>query len=170
MNKLSLTILFLLFIGLTNANSQIRYGKLDYYTYLFIKNIEWPKETLQDTFRIATFGETEANGKLKILADKQRLKGLPTELLVFHSIDEIKDCHTLFIPRKYDEFIESIVKKVKKHTVIITERPGHAFKGSAININWDSEFSTNMHFEVNSSAFSKGGLKMSDALAHNRIK
>ena len=170
MRKAFWCMILLLIISANSASSQIRYDKIDYYVYLFVKNTEWPAKVLKDTFLIGVIGDTRANAKLLRLANKQKLKGFPTELRIFKSQKEVGFSHLLFVPSKYSDNFHKVIPHTNPSTLVITESIGHALAGSSINIIWEDEFSGKMHFEVNRAAFEKGGLRMSSDLSKNKIR
>ena len=64
-------VIFILVMGFMPLMGQERYHKLDYYMYLFAKNIEWPDSLLEDNFIIGVMGDTDANQHLVFLADNE---------------------------------------------------------------------------------------------------
>ena len=143
--------------------SQDHYQKLDYYMYLFAKNIEWPDTLYNDFFYIGVLGHSEANSHLQDLADHERMKDMDIKILVFDNMEDIEFCHLLFLPETEGDIIKKVINKISIHTLVVTELPGSAVKGSGINIHWLQK-GNKIHYELNKAAFRKGGMTISRQL------
>ncbi len=79
----------------------------------------------------------------------------------FKSVSELENCHMLFVPSQSS--FEAVQEKLKgKAVLMITEKPGLAKKGSAINfVMQDNKWK----FELNEATTQHAGLKVSKELA-----
>lgn len=142
---------------------QEHYHKLDYYMYLFAKNIDWPDSVMDEYFYIGVLGETDANKNLQDLADHQKMKYLPIKIKTFANPEEISFCHLLFLPDALSESMPKVLKHMSLNTLLVTETPGKAVLGSGINISWINKYE-NINYEINKAAFRKAGLRISSQL------
>ena len=157
MNKSILVLI--LFLASVTARSQVNYEKLDYYMYLFIKNIEWPDSINTDLFIVGVLGEGEAIPNIMDLEKNQPFFDKRIKVNHFDSVEDMDFCHMLFVPSSLNTPVKKILEKVSVHTLLVTEVPGQAFEGSGINIYWENK-GKDIYFELNRSAFRRSGLKI----------
>ncbi len=162
MRKIVFVLIFMI-AWASNASAQEHYHKLDYYLYLFAKNIQWPDSLETDNFVIGVLGETDANSHLFDLAEHQEIRGLKIKVKEFQSPSDIDFCHLLFIPDALSDKIPQAMKLMSLNTLLITETPGQAVLGSGINIEWMKHYEK-IHYEINKAAFRKAGLKINPEL------
>ena len=79
----------------------------------------------------------------------------------FDSPDEITFCNILFISEKDPFSLSSVLAKVGKGTLTISEEPGLAAQGTAFNF---VEVRDKLKFEANVKSISSAGLKASSQL------
>lgn len=81
----------------------------------------------------------------------------------FSSTDKIEKCHILFVPTNLSNKIDEIASSLSGNPVlIVTDKPGMAQKGAAINF---VEKDGKIKFELNQQATSDKGLKVSGSLS-----
>lgn len=132
------------------------------YIYNFTKYIEWPKEYRERPFVIGVIGETPLLIELKGMSVSKKVFGQSIEVVKFNSVSEISNCHILYVPRDSKESISSISGKLKGNsTLLVTDQPGMALKGSAINFVIKQN---RQKFELNESNAVKYDLKVSNSL------
>lgn len=105
------------------------------FLYNFTKYIEWPKQYKEGEFVIGVLG---SNGSLLKELDKmsytKKAGNQNFHIKAFSSISDIGKCHILFIPSENGQYLSEVTEKLKgKSTLIVTEKPGLAKQGAAIN-------------------------------------
>ena len=143
----------------TDTNAKIK----AVFIYNFTKYIEWPSEDQADEFKIGILGE---NAPLYFELDKMsKLKKVANKSFTINSFESLKDIgqpHILYIPADKTELLKEAVLKLKgKSTLIVTEKPGMALQGSAINF---VIVGSHQKFELNKANVSKHNLKVASIL------
>ncbi len=133
------------------------------FIYNFTRYIEWPTDYKTGNFEITMFGSNTA--MLTELNNMSKTKKVGTQTIDIHnttSLDGIGKCNILYISADVTNPLSEIIAKVKgKATLIVTEKPGCAKQGSAINfIVVDSR----QKFELNQTNAEKYNLKVSSSL------
>lgn len=132
------------------------------FIYNFTKHIEWPAEYRDGNFVIGVLGNSPIINELKTLASARNVSGQPMEVKKFTDVDDITQCHILYIPQDQSDEIGAVLEKVKDYnTLIVTDKKGLARAGSAINFLVDG---SKQKFELNKSNATKYGLKVSSDL------
>jgi len=133
------------------------------FIYNFSKYIEWPGSMNSATFRIAVLGNypTLVN-ELTSMASFKKGGNLPFEIVSYNDIDEINNCHILFVEPLISVKIDQVVEKLNgNNTLLVTERDGLANTVSAINFYYaDSK----QRMEINQANITKYNLKVSSKL------
>jgi hypothetical protein len=133
------------------------------FIYNFTRYIEWPADYKTGNFVINMFGSNTAMlAELNNMAKTKKVGTQTIEVRNTTSLDGVGKCHILYISPDATNPIADIIAKVKgKATLIITEKPGLAKQGSAINfIVVDSR----QKFELNQTNAEKYNLKVSSSL------
>ncbi|MBL1144862.1 MAG: YfiR family protein [Bacteroidetes bacterium] len=133
------------------------------FIYNFTKYIEWPSEDQVGEFKIGILGkdiplytELEKMSKVKKVANRT------FSIISFEGIAEIDQPHILYIPADNTELLKEAINKLKgKSTLIVTEKPGMAKQGSAINF---VIVGNTQKFELNKANVSKHNLKVASLL------
>jgi len=150
--------LFLAGSGNYDTNAKIK----AVYIYNFTKYVEWPKEYREEIFVIGIVGNSPLLAELKGMSATKKVFGQKIEVLQFKNASEISKCHILFVPTSTSEPFSSILGKLKGYsTLLITDKPGMASKGSAINF---VIMQNRQKFELNESNAVKYNLKVSNSL------
>lgn len=160
LKQIVLTMAFAL-IGLF-ANAQ-DYKYHPSFIYNFTKYIEWPSSYQTGDFVIAVLGDTPLIKELEKMAENKSVGSQKFVIKKINSAAEIDKCHMLFIPvSKSKELSDALAALSGKPTLVVTEKPGMASKGSGINfVIMDGKWK----FELNKSATEKSNLKVSSDLA-----
>lgn len=132
------------------------------FIYNFTKYIKWPDDAPANSFVIGVIGKSGITEPLKEMAATKNVNGKPIEVKVFNSIEDVKDCHMVFLPTDRSKELATLRGKLSsKPTLIISEKAGLAQQGSAINfIMSDGRWK----FEVNQAATDLHKLKISQEL------
>ena len=132
------------------------------FIYNFTKYIEWPSSYQNGNFVIGVFGDSPVIENLEKMASVKKVGAQPIQVVKFNSVPEISKCHILFVPAgKSKELEEILIKTGNQATLVITEKPGLAKKGSAINF---VLVNGRWKFEINNSVTASSNLKVSSEL------
>jgi hypothetical protein len=157
-----------LFLGAT-AHAQERpvHEMYSMMMYNFVKYIQWPDNNTSGEFVIGVIGNQEIFNTLNAWYGGKP-KGNKTYVIKkFNNATELDNCDVVFIDKsKSGEFDKVKAKVTGKGTLIITDKPGLAEKGSAINFR---TIDSKLKFELNQKAVESSNLKVSGALASMAI-
>jgi YfiR/HmsC-like len=166
MNKLSkITFIFLIgFLSLSIQAADDTPSKIKAtFIYNFTKYIEWPSSYKQGNFIIGIVGNTPLLKDLSSMAATKRAGSQPFEIQSFPNVSSISKCHLLFVASDNAANMKEISMKMKPYsTLIVSERPGCAKLGAAINfVIQDNK----QKFELNKANAEKYNLKVGSSLA-----
>ena len=132
------------------------------YIYNFTKYIEWPKEYRETSFVIGVLGDSPLYTELEKMSSSKQVFGQSIEVKKFASASDLQKCHILYIPAGSTATFSSVVSKVQSNsTLLVTDTPGMAKKGSAINF---VVMQNRQKFELNQANAVKYNLKVSNSL------
>ena len=132
------------------------------YIYNFTKYIEWPKEYRETAFVIGVLGDSPLYTELEKMSSSKQVFGQKIEVKKFTSASSLEKCHILYIPSGTKDPFSSVAAKMKPYsTLLVTDTPGMAAKGSAINF---VVMQNRQKFELNESNAVKYNLKVSNSL------
>ncbi len=163
-------IITILFIGLFSISAKLGdSGNYDtnakikaVYLYNFTKYVEWPKEYRTEDFVFGVLGDTPLVTELKKMSASKKVLGKPISVKQFKSVSEMDKCHILFVSNKSKTDLSTIAGKIANHsTLLVTDNPGMAQKGAAINFVIRQN---RQKFELNKSNAEKYKLKVSNSL------
>ena len=165
-------IKFLLYISIIllsmNARAQIDQNVVyALMIHKFAQYTEWPANKKQGDFVIGVVGNTSVYEKLKDVAQKKKIGTRAIVVKKFPSVNEIADCHMIFVPESEKNHLPTVSSKVKpKNTVIVSEA---ANTTSPFIFNFIKQGS-NVKFQLNNSNASAHGVKVSSKLVKLAIK
>ena len=133
------------------------------YIYNFTKYINWPDKYKEGNFVIGVLGTSTFYNDLTALLSTKTVGSQKFEIKSFTSAESVSGiCHILFVPVENSSMLPDVLKKMKgKSTLIVTEKPGLAKQGSAINFVVENN---KQKFELNKSNIEKYSLKVSSTL------
>jgi len=133
------------------------------YIYNFTKYVEWPSDAQVGEFTIGILGENPALFKeLENMSKVKKVANRSFSISSISSSSEIDNPHILYIPKDNSDAMSAALSKIKgKSTLVVTESPGLAKQGSAINFVF---VGNRQKFELNKSTASKHNLKVASAL------
>lgn len=139
------------------------------FIYNFTKYIDWPDKYKQGNFVIGVLGTTPFYNDLITLLSTKTVGSRRFEIKSFTSVDAISEiCHVLFVPTENSAMLADVLKKLKgKSTLIVTEKPGLAKQGAAINFVVQNN---KQSFEISKSNIEKYNLKVSTTLTSYGIQ
>lgn len=133
------------------------------FIYNFTRYVEWPTEYKNGNFVINMFGSnTPMLTELNNMAKAKKVGTQTIEIRNTTSLEGIGKCHILYIAPDVLIPLADIIAKLKgKSTLIVTEKPGFAKQGSAINF---IVVESRQKFELNQGNAEKYNLKVSSSL------
>lgn len=133
------------------------------FIYNFSKYIKWPDAQNSGTFVIGVLGTSAIQKDLKSMAAAKKVNGLQIEVKQFRNIAELSSCHILYVSATESDKISQIISGTGNQPIlIVTDQPGLAKKGAAINF---VEVDGKIKFELNQKNAESRGLKVAGALA-----
>jgi len=162
--------LFFVFCGLTAFSPANKAPNVDtnakikaVFLYNFTKYIEWPEASKSGEFTIGILGENETLYKeLEKMSKVKKVANQTFSIKNYESISDLNVPHILYIPADSTEILSKAVERLKgKSTLIVTEKPGMAKKGSTINF---VIVGSRQKFELNKANAKKHNLKVASTL------
>ena len=131
--------------------------------YNFMKYVNWPPTSTSGNFVIGVLAESKVHETLNKWYGKKSKGAQKIEIKSFASIAEITGCHVLYVGKVKGADIETLLAQMSgKSTLIITNKPGMAKKGSGINF---KTINGKLKFELNQAAIATANLKVSSQLS-----
>ena len=133
------------------------------FIYNFTRYIEWDSTTTPDNnnFVIGIIGFSPVNNALAEIAKTSRVSNKRIVIRYYSKPEDIQDCHILFIPKGIPFSLASVLQRTGKGTLTVSEEPGFAKQGTALNFFIDNN---KVKFEANLKALFLAGLKASSQL------
>lgn len=133
------------------------------FIYNFTKYIEWPENYKTGEFTIGILGENQSlYNELNKMSKVKKVANQTFSIRNYSDIGDVSNPHILYIPADSTEALSKAVNKLKgKSTLIVTEKPGMAEKGSAINF---VIVGNRQKFELNKNTAEKHNLKVASTL------
>lgn len=160
-----IVILFVVFLlsGSSLFAQQVDYKYHSLFMYNFTRYIKWPDAAVGNEFVIGVVGKSPITEHLEKMAQTKTVNGVPIVVKVFKNPTEITNCQMLFLPENYSSKFEEIKDLLNgKHTLVISEKPGLAKKGSDINFIVNNG---RWNFEMNQASTNLRSLKVSNELS-----
>jgi hypothetical protein len=134
------------------------------YLYNFTKFVEWPSEAFKDNLspiNLYILGTDPFGEALNSIRDKT-VKGRRISIKHVNHIEEISECHILFISASEKENLRHILNTLKNSAILtVSEMEQFAQRGGIINF---ITVENRIHFEINPDASQHSGLKISSQL------
>jgi hypothetical protein len=133
------------------------------FIYNFIKYIKWPEAYNSGNFVIGVLGGSEIVSSLEQMASaKKEANGMKLEIRTYQNSTDIDKCHILFVSDNHCNKLDEISSSISDEPIlIVTDKPGMAQKGAAINF---VEKDGKIKFELNQQKTTSKGLKVSSSL------
>lgn len=159
--KRLLILLSLIFFAVHICDAQSEKFKA-LFMYNFTKYIEWPATVRQGDFVIGILGASPMAKELEIIAGKQKVGSQNIMVKTFNSIDEIGNCHILYVPASKSSSLAQIIEKLSgKSVLVVTDKEGLASQGACINYVQDGD---RIKYELNKKNIEKRGMVVNSAL------
>jgi hypothetical protein len=161
MKRIVLLLLFCLGAGWYNLNAQNEKFKA-LFMYNFTKYIEWPPSMRSGDFIIGVLGNSPLTPELNNVSKTQRVGNQKITVVTFNSVDQISQCHILYIPASKSSMLPQVnAITAGKNILIVTDKSGLASQGAGLNYILDGE---RLKYEVNKSSIEKRGLAVNSTL------
>jgi hypothetical protein len=131
------------------------------FIYNFTKYIDWGKYNDKREFVIGVLGDSPIANSLEQIAKDNTVNDKPIVVHTFDRPSQAADCDILFISRNSRYPLSSILPRVRKGVLTISEQPGYAEEGTAFNF---IIVNNKLKFEANLKAISTSGLKAGSQL------
>ncbi len=133
------------------------------YIEKFTQFVEWPKQAeINDTskpFVIGVIGETPFESALKKSFSTRRIRDKSVVVRRISGMDEIADCHLLFISNISKEKLQRVLSSVKgKPILTVSDAEGFGVSGVLINF---YVLNSKLRFEINETAVRESNLTFS---------
>jgi hypothetical protein len=155
--------IFAVFCHYTSSSQEVNYKSYSLFVYNFIKYIDWPDLNPNEDFKIGVLGESPVLKELHFLSQNKRIRGKRIVVKEFNTIEDIKDCHLIYICSSKSSTIKVLKEKYKGIPILlIGEREGLAKKGAALSfVTLENEA---LNFDVNKKALEYHNLKIANSL------
>ena len=131
------------------------------FIYNFTRYIDWDTSGAENDFVIGVIGSSAVTGPLTEIAKTNTVKNKKIIIRHFSNPDEITPCNILFISANSSFPLSSILAKINKGTLTISEEAGYAEQGTAFNF---VVVNDKLKFEANVKSINAAGLKASSQL------
>lgn len=160
--KIWFILLLCCFAAGANGQQEVQEATLKgAFIYNFTKYIDWNLYDNESAFIIGVIGSSPIITALNEIAETNTVNGKKIDIMVFDNPDEIRFCHILFIPEKVPFPLSSILAKMDKGMLTISEEPGFARHGTAFNFVRENG---KLKFEANLKALSNADIKAGSQL------
>lgn len=132
------------------------------FMYHFIDFVQWPEEDSTTSFKLGILGKSEVTGALRGIARQKSIGRRTLEVESYDTIEDIGNCHLLFITSRYADRLAEIRDTLGHRNVLtVSDTPGLAHEGVAINLTLVDD---QLKFEINRSSLKSAGLRASAQL------
>jgi hypothetical protein len=133
------------------------------FIYNFSKYVKWPDGQSSGKFVIGVFGSSSIKKDLEAMASTKKVNGITIEVKQFDSTAGIDECNILYVSSSESDRMTEIIQATNsKPVLLVTDKPGLAKKGAAINF---VEQEGKVKFELNQQNAESRGLKVSGSLS-----
>jgi YfiR/HmsC-like len=131
------------------------------FIYNFTRYIDWDTSNVENDFVIGIIGSTAVTGPLNEIAKTSTVRNKKIIIRRFSNPDEITPCNILFISANSTFPLSSVLAKLNRGTLSVTEEAGFAEQGAAFNF---VVVNDKLKFEANVKSINAAGLKASSQL------
>jgi hypothetical protein len=135
------------------------------FLFNFVQFVEWPAAAFPDALapvRIGVLGEDPFGSSLQEIVQGEKVHDRNLVLQRSREIEDLKDCHLLFICKSERARVGEILSEVAPRSVLtVSEVEGFAQRGGIINLYLEAN---KVRFEINPTAAQLHGLKISSQL------
>ena len=162
MKRTSFVILFIFFASAVSSQTVAGESTLKAaFIYNFTKYIEWKSEDMQTDFIIGVIGSSPVTTPLTEISKTNKAKNRKIIIRYYEKPEDIDSCNILFIPRSRSFTLGSILEHASKGMLTISEEPGSAKEGTALNF---ITVGNKLKFEANLDVINAASLSASSQL------
>ncbi len=163
MRKIFLFLFFLLIIPCMSYGQVEKYKSV--FTLNFIRYIGWPDDAKQGDFVIGVLKSDKIADWLEKQSTGKKFGYQNVVIKKFNSVDEVTDCQVLYVSSfiNFTKHSETLLGKIGKSSLLITEAEGATKHGSVINF---VVRENNLKFEIHDSNAQTLGLSISSKLSN----
>ena len=161
-------ILLLLLQAWTGNTQQAHYSEYQVkgaFLVKFAMFVDWPTKSFPDArtpITIGILGEDPFGGEFEAALKSENANGRHFELKRFRNLQELTDCHMIFVSGPESQRLPEILTATRdKPVLIVGDRDRFAHEGGMVNFIKESG---KVRFEVNAAAIEAHGLKISAKL------
>ncbi len=159
LKRLSFLLFLVCLVG--NAMAQEKESNLKaVFIYNFTRYIDWGSNS-DPEFIIGIIGSTSVERALSEISKTNMVNNKRIVIRHFNKPEDIGYCNILFISRNYSYPLPSVLEKVNRGTLTVSEEPGFAKQGTAFNF---IVINDKLKFEANLKAINSSGLKAGSQL------
>lgn len=117
------------------------------FIYNFTKYIDWDSSYLDRDFVVGVIGYSPVSTSLTEIAKTNRAKNKKIVIRYYNRPEDIGACNILFIAKALPFSLHSVLERVEKGTLTISEEPDFAKQGTALNfimVNGKLKFEANL--------------------------
>jgi hypothetical protein len=138
------------------------------FIYNFTRLIEFPSQCKTGDYIIGVLGSDVSFNEIKNFSQGKTVGTQTITVKKFNSIDDVTNCHILFVSFSKTKELAIIISKIEKYnTLLITEKNGATSNGSIINF---VILDDKLKFEVNPDNALKFQIKLSTKLTEMAYK
>ncbi|MDN5211274.1 YfiR family protein [Fulvivirgaceae bacterium BMA12] len=162
MDVMKYVMIIVVSLGLgVNANAQSEKYKAAF-LYQISLMVKWPPNMESGDFVIGIIGKTPVKNELETFGKSRKFKGRPIVIKSFSGSEAIGKCNILFLANNSKSSIADLASRAgNQGTLIFSESPGLATKGSSINFLISGG---KLKIELNASTLEDAGLRASAEL------
>ena len=129
----------------------------------FIQYVSWPDNSVNDSFLIAIYKDSELLPLFKSAFDNKKIKGKTINVITIDSVENSSYINLLYVPAIYNGDIPSLVKAIRNHSILLITENSKNKQNVMINLLFRNE-NSKVTFEVNKLNLSRENLKASSWL------
>ncbi len=146
--------------------SELEYSVKVEFIERFTRFITWPAEVFRGSdgpFTLCVVGDSAMVSQFERLARERRLQDRRVDLKRLRAVDDLANCHLVFIAAAERPRLKQILSRLSGHPVLtVGDSEGYARDGVIINLFLDDQ--GHVRFEISSAELRKSGLKVSAQL------
>ncbi len=135
--KVPVAFLFLFFSFQLYAQISREYNIKAAFIYNFTRFVEWPSNAFSDPiapFVIGILGDNPFDSSLYEAVGGEKVKGHPIIVQQYQNVNDIKNCHVLFISNNGDGKLKEILSTLpNKNILTVSDIPGFTTTGGIIS-------------------------------------
>lgn len=151
--------------SVTSAESVEEYRLKAAFLYNFANFTTWPEdafETSRSPLVFAVLGQDPFGEHLEKTLHEKHLNGRPLELVHFKKLDDLDDCHLLFISRSERKRVDEIHEELDGRAVFtVSDIDRYTHQGGVAHLGIEDQRPV---MEINTSAAKRAGLSISSQL------